>query len=589
MTLSVFISLVTDQFQRNFSTQAGNTQTQPAGSNWITYGAGASNVRRPLRGLEVKDDTYAILKMIRADGHPVSLVDSSATDGSGSSVANSNFILQSVHEARMEKNQIVETFGESYIFFFGEAPRFLDVSAVLINSFDFNWEAEFWQNYDQYLRGTKAVEQGTRSYLFYDDNVVEGYILQAEASKDSQNPLMVNMTFRMFVTNYTNVSLLNGTANPAYPIRPSVNLPPSVSLTGADISSIGEAALDLASPYQAIDDNNSAYADPSAVQLLQPSSAGGGSGFGIGFSLSASISLGISSGANPMTSVSRGIEQLDGVTADIAAAYGMNTNAQTRMFALRGNIADNTDEYTAGAPTRTTALQDPSVSDVPDLTNAAMQQISFYAYQAQLKQELDSPQTLSDLGLTPIFGVSVGIGIGAGAGVGASASVGASFGVGVGVGTGVNTYGGVNGGMGFTGVYTASPVLAVQAPSPYSPSPLGTASVGFSAGVFGNGVPIQAGIVAGVGIGGGIPGGTGGLTEFQGGTSYSANSYSSSAGYGSGMVGWGASVTVGGNPSAFGTTVVPGTYVNPGSVSTVTYNLNPDGSFSQTNATGLFA
>ena len=239
-----------------------------------------------------------------------------------------------------------------------------------------------------------------------------------------------------------------------------------------------------------------------------------------------------------------------------------------------------------------------SVSDVPDLTNAAMQQISFYAYQAQLAQELSPSQVISELGLAPIFGISVGIGIGAGAGVGASASVGASVGVGVGVGTGVNTYGGVNGGMGFTGVYTASPVLAVQAPSPYSPSPLGTASVGFSAGVFGNGVPIQSGIIAGFGIGGGIPGGMSGgigvggpgtLTEFQGGTSYSANSYGSSAGYGSGMVGWGASVTVGGNPSAFGTTVVPGTYVDPGSVSTVTYNLNPDGSFSQTNATGVFA
>jgi hypothetical protein len=495
----------------------------------------------------------------------------------------------------MEKSQIVETFGDSYIFFFGEAPRFLDVQAVLINSFDFNWEAEFWENYDQYMRGTKAVEQGARSYLFYDDNVVEGYILQAEASKDSQNPLMVNMTFRMFVTNYTNVSLLNGSANPAYPIRPSVNLPPGVSLTGADISSIGEAALDLASPYQSIDDNNQAYSSPSAVQLLQP-----GGGFGIGLSLSASISLGISFGANPMTSVSRGVKQLDGVTADIAAAFGMNTNAQTRMYPLRGNIADNTDEYTAGAPTMPTVLQDPSVSDVDGLTNAAMQQISFYAYQAALAAELSPSQVISELGLAPIFGVSVGIGIGAGAGVGASAVAGASFGVGVGVGVGVNAYGGINGGMGFSGVYTASPVLAVQPPSPFAPSPLNDGGVGFSAGVYGNGVPISAGIIAGVGIGGGIPGGMSGgigvggpgtLTEFQGGTSYAYQNYTSSSGYGPGMTGWGASVTVGGNPTAFGTTIVPGTYIAPGGpgTSTVTYNLNPDGSFSQTNATGLFA
>ena len=495
----------------------------------------------------------------------------------------------------MEKSQIVETFGDSYIFFFGEAPRFLDVQAVLINSFDFNWEAEFWENYDQYMRGTKAVEQGARSYLFYDDNVVEGYILQAEASKDAQNPLQVNMTFRMFITNYSNVSLLNGEASPAYPIRPDVNLPPGVTLTGSSLSDIANAALDLASPYQTIDQNNQAYSSPMAVQLLQPSG-----GFGIGLSLSASISMGISVGINPLTSVSRGVQQLDGVVAEIQSAYGLNTHSQPRSAPLRGNIADNTDEYTAGKPTMPSILYDPSTGDVPSLTNAAMQQISFYAYQAQLKAELTPTQVLTELGLAPIFGVSVGIGIGAGAGVGASAVAGASFGVGVGVGVGVNTYGGINGGMGFSGVYTASPVLAVQPPSPYYSSAMSYGGVGFSDGVYGNGVPIQAGIIGGFGIGGGIPGGMSGgfgvggpgtLTEFQGGTSYAFQNYTSSSGYGPGMTGWGASVTVGGNPTAFGTTIVPGTYIAPGGpgTSTVTYNLNPDGSFSQTNATGLFA
>ena len=78
-------------------------------------------------------------------------------------------MLQNVQEAHMEKHQIVETFGESYIFFFGEAPRFIDVSAVIINSHDFNWEAEWWDNYNRFLRGTKSVEQGARTYLFYDE------------------------------------------------------------------------------------------------------------------------------------------------------------------------------------------------------------------------------------------------------------------------------------------------------------------------------------------------------------------------------------------------------------------------------------
>ena len=39
------------------------------------------------------------------------------------STVNSNFLIQAVTEERMEKQQVVETFGESFIFFFGERPR----------------------------------------------------------------------------------------------------------------------------------------------------------------------------------------------------------------------------------------------------------------------------------------------------------------------------------------------------------------------------------------------------------------------------------------------------------------------------------
>jgi hypothetical protein len=52
-------------------------------------------VRRPLRGVEIKDDTYAIIKVIRSDGKEVPLVDS------GSKVtANSLGIRGAVEELR---------------------------------------------------------------------------------------------------------------------------------------------------------------------------------------------------------------------------------------------------------------------------------------------------------------------------------------------------------------------------------------------------------------------------------------------------------------------------------------------------------
>lgn len=213
--MAVFIEITTDAFQENFARKAAAAQTARR--------AGAARVRRPLRGLEIKEDTYAIIKVIQADGSELPLLDSGTETGTGTQYA--NFILQSVQEARMEKHQIVDTFGEAYIFFFGEAPRFLDVSALLLNSNDFNWEAEWWENYNAYFRGTKSVELGARTYLFYDDNIVEGYMLQAQAAKVSEEPLKVQLTFRLFLTNYQNISFVG---DPNFPTRSTVVLPTSV-------------------------------------------------------------------------------------------------------------------------------------------------------------------------------------------------------------------------------------------------------------------------------------------------------------------------------------------------------------------------
>lgn len=224
--MAIFIELTVDAFNEQF-----NKIIKGARSSGRRTGAGVPNVRRPLRGLEIKDDTYAILKVVRANGEEIQLFDSSSLTGDGTSTKYANFLLQSVSEVRMEKQQIVETFGSSFVYFFGEQPRFVDVNAVLLNSLDFNWHAEWWENYEKYLRGTRLVEMGARSYLFYDDNIVEGYILQAQSNTTADNPMLITLSFRMFVTNSANVSFIG---DPMYPVRDSVTLPAGVDLTNAD-------------------------------------------------------------------------------------------------------------------------------------------------------------------------------------------------------------------------------------------------------------------------------------------------------------------------------------------------------------------
>lgn len=193
--MAVFIAVSTDPFSEAFA-NARSRQPQ-------------INVRRPLRGITVKENTYAVLRVLDASSNPIPMFDSSSPDvsnGIGTSSHYANFIIQQFQEQRMEKQQIVETFGDDYIFFFGERPRFINIGGILLNTKDFNWKSEFWENYERYLRGTKLVENNARLYLYFDDIVVEGYIVSASTTQDASSPHHLPFQFQMFVTNYAILS-----------------------------------------------------------------------------------------------------------------------------------------------------------------------------------------------------------------------------------------------------------------------------------------------------------------------------------------------------------------------------------------------
>lgn len=200
-------AIIPDRFKKQFAEQT------TAGRVKSTNNPNYVDVRRPTRGIQLKDDTFATLKVVMGDGTSIPLVNASARNpvewqGKKASSLYSNFLIQQVQEARIEKQQIVETFGESFIFFFGERPRIINVQGVLLNTFDFNWEAEWWFNYDEFLRGTKCVERDARIFLTFDETLVAGYIMSAESTKQAQERNYVPVTFQMFVTDYTTLSQL---------------------------------------------------------------------------------------------------------------------------------------------------------------------------------------------------------------------------------------------------------------------------------------------------------------------------------------------------------------------------------------------
>lgn len=445
---------MTSAFNTNFAQQAQALQNGGGGSR--ASRAGKTVARRPVRGIEIKDDTYANLKVIMADGSALPLLDSSSSTGTNTD-GYTNFILQTVQEQRMEKHQIVETFGDSYVFFFGESPRFLDCQALLINTNDFNWRAEWWYNYEKYLRGTKLVELGARCYMAWDDIVLEGYMLMAVANEAADQPYSVTLQFKFFVTNYQNVSLSNVAQ---FPVRSSVQLPPGVELTQSDAFSQlqayyrgaaasqgasdalpqGQALLgselqqgglpvgSLASPVLTSTGPTSyAFGASAGASISASLGAGVGGGFGasavasIGFGASASAStgagasmnLGIGAGAQATagfgsaTTISQQIRQLPPAAVTDPSiwnavqgtpAAGDAGQDYTQRGALRGLIAENVDEYLGGSGD-SVALR-PGLQDPNDPTASALSDVQMGPQELDAGLPFSVMSTLASLGVT---------------------------------------------------------------------------------------------------------------------------------------------------------------------------------------------
>jgi len=131
-------------------------------------------------------------------------------DGNPNSTAWTDWILQAVREQRVEKTQVVETFGDTYLYAFGERPRALEFKGLLMNSLDYNWRAVFWENWDKFFRATKLIEQNCRMYIGWEDIIVEGYPLNASAAETADSPNAMTFSFTFYVTNYINTSAQGG-------------------------------------------------------------------------------------------------------------------------------------------------------------------------------------------------------------------------------------------------------------------------------------------------------------------------------------------------------------------------------------------
>jgi len=169
-------------------------------------------VRRPLRGITLRKETYA---RITVDGKTLAnsslppvyssdLNDSLKTAGFDGMVRKNsyttNFILQSLTETRNEKAQYIPTFGATYAYFFGESPRLINCSAILLSTSNFDWEREWWTNYANCMRGTSLVSSNSKVRFEFDEYIISGYMVNATTIRQATDPSLVQLNFSLFVS-----------------------------------------------------------------------------------------------------------------------------------------------------------------------------------------------------------------------------------------------------------------------------------------------------------------------------------------------------------------------------------------------------
>lgn len=109
------------------------------------------------------------------------------------------FILQSAQESYNERSQVVETFGDYYVFFFGQRPVIYNFTGTLLNAKNASWLNDWKFMYQNFLRGTKAVENNARIILTYGGRQIEGYILNTSNQSSASSEFGAQFSFQILV------------------------------------------------------------------------------------------------------------------------------------------------------------------------------------------------------------------------------------------------------------------------------------------------------------------------------------------------------------------------------------------------------
>jgi len=129
------------------------------------------------------------------------------------------FSLQGVAESDEERYQLHETFEGEVLFLFGRRPRIWTFTGMVMNgrmapeapgperpeeearrlAKNMDFCNDLLRKYEDFYRGSKAVELRARTYIAYEDVLIEGTLVSLIAARNAQIPGAVNVTFTVVI------------------------------------------------------------------------------------------------------------------------------------------------------------------------------------------------------------------------------------------------------------------------------------------------------------------------------------------------------------------------------------------------------
>jgi hypothetical protein len=120
------------------------------------------------------------------------------------------FFAVNISEESAEKYEILPLVGDSFAtFFYGAAPRQLDMAGIVFNTIEDNWRDAFDILYREYARATAAARDNVIAQIKFGDRVVTGHIISLNQQLDAANPAVASFTLKVIVRDVAYTSVEN--------------------------------------------------------------------------------------------------------------------------------------------------------------------------------------------------------------------------------------------------------------------------------------------------------------------------------------------------------------------------------------------